>query len=148
MDLVNHPPHYTEGRKYEAVDVLEHFFMRDALLWQVGKYLSRYGRKDDPLQDLQKAQWYLHRRLTARFRIVDLKPELAYSNIINAVVADWFGSDRDGDEDSPKECARMTLFYLLLSMSADTEEDAFGYLHRADTWLDVAIRKEQGDEVQ
>ena len=34
-------------------------FDKDPLLWQVGKYLLRAGRKDDRKQDLEKARWYL-----------------------------------------------------------------------------------------
>lgn len=61
-DMVTRPPHYTFG-KVEVIDVLEEWFPDDPLLWQVGKYISRAGRKGDALQDLQKAQFYLARRI-------------------------------------------------------------------------------------
>ena len=61
-DNVNHPGHYTFG-KYEVVDVLEDWFPADPLLWQVGKYIARAGRKGSLLEDLQKAAWYLNRRI-------------------------------------------------------------------------------------
>lgn len=61
-DLVNHPPHYTRG-KFEVIDVLEEFFAQDPLLWQVGKYIMRAGHKDDTVQDLEKAAWYLQRKI-------------------------------------------------------------------------------------
>jgi len=61
-DPVNHPKHYTFG-KFEVIDVLEDFFPTDPLLWQVGKYISRAGRKGSTLQDLEKAAWYLQRRI-------------------------------------------------------------------------------------
>ncbi|MDR1252813.1 MAG: DUF3310 domain-containing protein [Treponema sp.] len=35
----------------------------DPLLWQVGKYIARAGRKGTVLQDLEKAEWYLRRRI-------------------------------------------------------------------------------------
>lgn len=62
-DPVNHPQHYTFG-KYEVIDVLEDWFATDPLLWQVGKYLARAGRKGDVLEDLKKARWYLDRRIS------------------------------------------------------------------------------------
>lgn len=62
-DPVNHPQHYTFG-KYEVIDVLEDWFATDPLLWQVGKYLARAGRKGDTLEDLKKARWYLERRIS------------------------------------------------------------------------------------
>lgn len=61
--LVNHPPHYVEGRKYEPLDVLLDWFGTDPLLWQVGKYISRAGRKGSALQDLQKARFYLDKAI-------------------------------------------------------------------------------------
>ena len=61
-DPVNRPSHYTEGRKYEPIDVIED--------WNLGfctgnalKYISRAGRKDDALQDLEKAKWYIEREI-------------------------------------------------------------------------------------
>ncbi|GAB6392026.1 MAG: DUF3310 domain-containing protein [Treponematales bacterium] len=61
-DSVNHPPHYTFGR-FEVIDVLEDWFPTDPLLWQVGKYIARAGRKGNAVEDLEKAAWYLHRRI-------------------------------------------------------------------------------------
>ncbi|GAB6393606.1 MAG: DUF3310 domain-containing protein [Treponematales bacterium] len=61
-DSVNHPPHYTFGR-FEVIDVLEDWFPADPLLWQVGKYIARAGRKGNAVEDLEKAAWYLRRRI-------------------------------------------------------------------------------------
>lgn len=61
-DLVNHPPHYTFGR-FEVIDVLEDWFPTNPHLWQVGKYIARAGRKGDPVQDLEKARFYLDREI-------------------------------------------------------------------------------------
>jgi hypothetical protein len=61
-DPVNHPGHYTFGR-YEIINVLEDWFPTDPLLWQVGKYIARAGRKGSLVEDLKKAAWYLQRRI-------------------------------------------------------------------------------------
>ena len=61
-DAVNQPSHYTFG-KFEVIDVLEDWFDSDPLLWQVGKYIARAGRKAGMLEDLRKAKWYLERRI-------------------------------------------------------------------------------------
>ena len=65
-DLVNSPAHYTQGR-FEAIDVIEDV-IRDApdpitgmLLGNTLKYLLRVWHKDNPIQDLKKAWWYLSR---------------------------------------------------------------------------------------
>jgi hypothetical protein len=61
-DPVNHPSHYTFG-SFEVIDVLEDWFSDDPLLWQVGKYIARAGKKGKTLEDLKKAEWYLRRRI-------------------------------------------------------------------------------------
>ena len=66
-DMVSSPPHYTYAKEklggLEVIDILEAFFPNEPLLWQVGKYLLRAGHKGPMLQDLQKARWYLDRRI-------------------------------------------------------------------------------------
>jgi hypothetical protein len=61
-DMVNNPPHYTKN-KWEVIDVLEEFFPTDPLLFNVGKYIMRHEHKGQSLQDLEKALWYLQRRI-------------------------------------------------------------------------------------
>tara|TARA_Y100000033_G_C2652921_1_gene65719 strand:+ start:75 stop:308 length:234 start_codon:yes stop_codon:yes gene_type:complete len=67
-DLVNHPSHYKQGR-VEAIDVIEDvvsaapepvvgFLVGNAL-----KYLLRAWHKENTVQDLQKAEWYLRRAI-------------------------------------------------------------------------------------
>ena len=65
-DRVNSPSHYTSGR-VEAIDIIEDA-VKDAptpgkgvLQSQVLKYVLRVWLKDNPLEDLKKAQWYLSR---------------------------------------------------------------------------------------
>lgn len=66
-DPVNHPHHYTEGRKFEVIDVIEDWAGRapDAVnAWLQGsclKYLGRCWDKQNPLQDLKKSRFYLDR---------------------------------------------------------------------------------------
>jgi hypothetical protein len=64
-DLVNHPPHYRTGG-VETIDFIEAKDL-NYRLGNVVKYVSRAGKKDsDPVQDLEKAAWYLQREITAR----------------------------------------------------------------------------------
>lgn len=62
IDMVNSPPHYTFS-KFETIDVLEEWFRHEPLLWQVGKYISRWNRKGDPVENLEKAAYYLNRKI-------------------------------------------------------------------------------------
>ncbi len=74
VDVVNAPKHYSWlgnalAEQVENVGDVEVFhvlmaaFDKDPLLWQVGKYLLRAGRKDDRKQDLEKARWYLDKAI-------------------------------------------------------------------------------------
>jgi transposase len=66
VDLVNKPPHYTDG----GVDTLKFIEAKDLnyRLGNVVKYISRAGKKvgSDPVQDLEKARFYLEREIEAR----------------------------------------------------------------------------------
>ena len=65
-DRVNSPSHYTSGNR-EVIDTIEDA-VKDApstifgmLQGQVLKYVLRVWLKDNPLEDLKKARWYLDR---------------------------------------------------------------------------------------
>lgn len=58
-DAVNHPSHYTFG-KIESIDYIDAVGLGYAFcIGNTLKYCSRAGHKDDRLQDLKKARWYL-----------------------------------------------------------------------------------------
>jgi len=63
-DSVNSPAHYKYGKK-ETIDVIRDCTTSDEyhgyLKGNVLKYVSRYKFKGEPLEDLEKAQWYLNR---------------------------------------------------------------------------------------
>ena len=64
-DIVNHPPHYKSGG-VETIDFIEAKDL-NYRLGNVVKYVARAGKKaTDPVQDLEKAAWYLQREITAR----------------------------------------------------------------------------------
>lgn len=63
MDMVNHPPHYASG-KIECIDAIESALgegFGPYLRGQVIKYLWRAGKKNNEIEDLQKAEFYLRR---------------------------------------------------------------------------------------
>ena len=67
-DLVNKPSHYTGG----GIDFLDYAeakgLTENAYLFNVVKYVSRAGKKVgvDPVQDLEKAEFYLKREIARR----------------------------------------------------------------------------------
>jgi hypothetical protein len=69
-DLVNHPPHYTAGG-IDFIDFAEaKGLTENAYLFNVVKYVVRAGKKADvdPVQDLEKAEYYLKREIARRKR--------------------------------------------------------------------------------
>lgn len=60
-DAVHHPAHYTTHPSgVECIAIVEH------MTFNVGsavKYLWRLGKKDDVIQELGKARWYIDREI-------------------------------------------------------------------------------------
>jgi hypothetical protein len=62
-EAVDHPPHYGGAdNPYEAIKVIEAWGL-GFCLGNAVKYISRAGKKDDVVQDLEKARWYLDRQI-------------------------------------------------------------------------------------
>lgn len=64
---IEHPAHYNAG-KTEVIDFIE----EQALGFHLGnviKYLCRSAHKGTPLQDLNKARWYLDREIARRSKL-------------------------------------------------------------------------------
>ena len=64
---VNHPKHYGGDTEYECIKVLKAWMSKDEFMGflkgNATKYLCRDGKKDDTLQDLKKAKWYLDKMI-------------------------------------------------------------------------------------
>ena len=68
-DNVNNPKHYNTRDSVATIDLIDLFLEgKEGLTLKQGhylatalKYLDRFPFKDDPLQDLKKAAWYLDR---------------------------------------------------------------------------------------
>jgi len=62
-DPVNKPAHYQNGRM-ECIDAIQAATEEGyeyLLQGNIIKYVWRYRHKDNPIQDLKKARWYLDR---------------------------------------------------------------------------------------
>ena len=79
-DMVNHPPHYTQGGM-ETIDIMEAKStpeeFKGHLKLTALKYLTRAGHKESELQDAKKTQWYVNRwvktleKETVKFEVID-----------------------------------------------------------------------------
>ena len=64
--MVDHPAHYNRG-SIEAIDVIEDWRLNFSL-GSALKYICRLGAKDDEIQELEKAIWYLNREKERRLK--------------------------------------------------------------------------------
>lgn len=64
VDMVDHPPHYTVG-DIECIDAIKASMTHEAYMGYLKgaclKYLWRYTYKHKPIEDIDKAIWYLTR---------------------------------------------------------------------------------------
>lgn len=60
-DNVNHPSHYTFG-KIEVIDVITDWNM-NYCLGNAIKYIARCEHKENKIQDLKKAIWYINKEI-------------------------------------------------------------------------------------
>jgi hypothetical protein len=63
MSAVNHPRHYNQIPNVECIDVVEWFNFN---IGSAIKYLWRADLKGKPLEDLEKAAWYIQREIERR----------------------------------------------------------------------------------
>lgn len=59
---VNHPEHYSGDTTYEAIKVI-HAWGLGFDLGNVVKYICRWDKKGDPLENLRKARFYLDQKI-------------------------------------------------------------------------------------
>ena len=66
-DKVNHPKHYTAHPSgVECIEITEHmgFNLGNAI-----KYIWRADLKENTIEDLQKAKWYVEREIALRMKL-------------------------------------------------------------------------------
>lgn len=78
MSNVNHPGHYGGDTTYETIKVMRAWNLELAkgMCWgNVLKYLSRAGKKEHELEDLEKAAWYANELVAIQAEIEVQKDE-------------------------------------------------------------------------
>ncbi len=68
-DNVNHPKHYTQHPSgVEVIQITEHmnFCLGNAI-----KYIMRADYKNNPIEDLRKAEWYIKREIERREKLTN-----------------------------------------------------------------------------
>ena len=100
-DEVNNPVHYNQNG-IEVIDVIETYAKHDFRLANVLKYVCRAGYKGHPLQDLQKAQWYLN-RVVSEMEVVEALTDESWldreESVDDAKSNAWLRGYNEGYED-------------------------------------------------
>ena len=79
-DKVNHPKHYTQHPSgVECIEITEHFNFN---LGNAIKYIWRADDKDDPVENLNKAIWYLNREIHRR-KVKDTRDTSTWRRALN-----------------------------------------------------------------
>lgn len=63
-NAVNHPSHYNVG-KIEVIDAIEDWNL-NFNLGNAVKYIARADHKGEPVEDLEKALWYIRHEIERR----------------------------------------------------------------------------------
>ena len=70
--MSNTPKHYESGTDYDLIDVIKHYDL-NFNLGNVIKYVCRAGKKENEIQDLEKAIDYLEREIEYLDKVIELK---------------------------------------------------------------------------
>lgn len=67
VDMVNNPPHYQGSNGIETIDAIKAIMTPEEFVAHcrgtVVGYVSRAGKKGDPIEDMEKSIWYLNRAI-------------------------------------------------------------------------------------
>lgn len=91
-DAINHPKHYTsDDCGVEAIEVTS---LLPACISNAVKYVWRCGKKDEDLQELKKALWYINYSIDNDLpSFVDqLSDSLEFQSLVEKVKSHWVGN--------------------------------------------------------
>ena len=92
IDAIHHPKHYTsDDCGVEAIEVTS---LLPACISNAVKYVWRCGKKDEDLQELKKALWYINYSIDNDLPsfVSELSDSLEYEDLINKVKSNWTGN--------------------------------------------------------
>ena len=92
VDSVNHPKHYTsDDCGVEAIEVTS---LLPACISNAVKYVWRCGKKDEDLQELNKALWYINYSIDNDLTsfVDQLSDSLEFQSLVEKVKSSWVGN--------------------------------------------------------
>ena len=91
-DTVNHPKHYTSDDC--GVEAIEITSLLPACISNAVKYVWRCGKKDEDLQELKKALWYINYSIDNGLPsfVNELSDSLEFQSLVEKVKSNWVGN--------------------------------------------------------
>ena len=92
MDAIHHPKHYTsDDCGVEAIEVTS---LLPACISNAVKYVWRCGKKDEDLQELKKALWYINYSIDNDLPsfVDELSDSLGFQELVEKVKSHWVGN--------------------------------------------------------
>lgn len=91
-DFVNHPKHYTSDDC--GVEAIEITSLLPACISNAVKYVWRCGKKDEDLQELKKALWYINYSIDNDLPsfVNELSDSLEFQSLVEKVKSHWVGN--------------------------------------------------------
>lgn len=126
-DSIHRPAHYAEGRVYEPIAVIEDWDL-NYRLGNTVKYISRAGRKQNALEDLKKARWYLDREID-QLELAGESP-VSYEDVLT-----YYGQTQDESEAWP-ECDGSGFDATLDTVPFDPTTERISYDTTDHDWSD------------
>lgn len=92
MDTVHHPKHYTSDDC--GVEAIEITSLLPACISNAVKYVWRCGKKDEDLQELKKALWYINYSIDNDLPsfVDELSDSLEFQELVEKVKSHWVGN--------------------------------------------------------
>ena len=92
IDAIHHPKHYTSDDC--GVEAIEITSLLPACISNAVKYVWRCGKKDEDLQELKKALWYINYSIDNDLPsfVNGLSDSIEYESLINKVKSHWVGN--------------------------------------------------------
>ena len=92
IDAIHHPKHYTSDDC--GVEAIEITSLLPACISNAVKYVWRCGKKDEDLQDLKKALWYINYSIDNDLPsfVDELSDSLDFQELVEKVKSHWVGN--------------------------------------------------------
>lgn len=130
-DAVRNPSHYQTPSGLEAIEVIEAFFPDNFYFANAFKYIARAGKKNDIVEDIEKAIWYLQRFLDTQVRYSLTEKGKAYLKLVEAGFSVSYDHDTLAFEDpSPG------IGYTAILNDGGVWVDEFGYMHTTESIIE------------